>query len=249
MSTRWRRVLVLLALLVACGAVVAGASFGRATHRPRPPTYGVSIQDVFNAAGNPLLIANFSPDGSLATPRWSICLPDAQGPCTPAAAENHALEPGPEPAGTRFVATASYADRTYSAAVTWQGRVQAVSAPTLRGTPREGGVVDPRRHVGQAGGTATSTSLASKRARPREALDVGCSAAASSDALIAPLVPGCAGGSRVGICSRSMPGSQRNQYAPAPATSRTPTSRSGRSARRSSGPRPSHGSRAHRDRP
>jgi hypothetical protein len=143
MSTRWRRVLVLPALLVVGGAVVAGASFGPSTHRPRPPTYGVSIQDVFNAAGNPLLIANFSPDGSLATPRWSICLPDSGGPCTPAATKDHALEPGPEPAGTRFVATASYAGRTYSAAVTWQGRVQAVSAPTLGGTPREGGVVDP----------------------------------------------------------------------------------------------------------
>ncbi len=143
MLTRWRRVLVLLALLVFCGPTTVGASFVPASHRPRPPTYGVSIQAVFNAAGNPLLVANFSPDGSLATPRWSICLPDSQGPCTPAATKDHALEPGPEPAGTRFVATASYAGRTYSAAVTWQGRVQAVSAPTARGTPREGGVVDP----------------------------------------------------------------------------------------------------------
>jgi hypothetical protein len=53
------------------------------------------------------------------------------------------LEPGTEPAGTRFVASARYRGRTYEAAVTWQGRVQAVSLPALGGSTREGGVVDP----------------------------------------------------------------------------------------------------------
>lgn len=88
-------------------------------------------------------MANFTPDGSLATPHWSICSPSSQGACTAAASKNQELEPGPEPAGTRFVATARYAGRTYSAAVTWEGRVQAVSAPALGGIAREGRVISP----------------------------------------------------------------------------------------------------------
>lgn len=141
--TRCRRVLVLVALLVLYGAVTAGASFVSAANGARIPAYGVAIQAVFNGAGNPVLAANFNPDGSLATPHWSICSPDSQGLCTAAAPTGHILQPGLEPAGTRFVATASYAGRTYSAAVTWHGRVQAVSVPGLGGTEREGGVVDP----------------------------------------------------------------------------------------------------------
>ena len=66
---------MLLALLVVGGAVVAGASFGPSTHRPRPPTYGVSIQDVFNAAGNPLLIANFTISGRIAGHTALVDLP------------------------------------------------------------------------------------------------------------------------------------------------------------------------------
>jgi hypothetical protein len=141
--TRCRGVLVLIALLVFSGAATAGASFMPAASGTRAPAYGIAIQAVFDNVGNPLLVANFSPDGSLATPHWSICSPDSEAPCMIAASKDGSLEPGPEPAGTRFVATARYAGRTYSAAVTWQGRVQAVSAPALGGIAREGRVVTP----------------------------------------------------------------------------------------------------------
>ncbi|MGN6872708.1 MAG: hypothetical protein ACTHMY_30330 [Solirubrobacteraceae bacterium] len=41
------------------------------------------------------------------------------------------------------MATARYAGQAYSADVTWQGRVQAVSAPALGGIAREGRVITP----------------------------------------------------------------------------------------------------------
>lgn len=128
--------------MLVCGALAAAAVAPGHTLRVAATRYSVEIQAVFNRAGDPLLVANFSPDGSLATPHWSICRPDAGGRCT-AAAKNQVLRPGPEPAGTRFLATARYAGRTYSAAVTWNGRVQALTLPSLGGIPREGGVVDP----------------------------------------------------------------------------------------------------------
>jgi hypothetical protein len=133
----------MIALLVFGGAGAAGASFVSAAHRAPAPAYGVQIQAVFDRVGDPLLVANFSPDGSLATAHWLICSPDSEAPCMSAAAKDGSLEPGPEPASTRFVATARYTGRTYSAAVTWQGRVHAVSAPALGGSAREGRVVHP----------------------------------------------------------------------------------------------------------
>jgi hypothetical protein len=145
MFTRWRRVLAPAALLIFGGAMTAGASFVPANHRARAPRYAVAIQAVFDSDGNPVLVANFSPNGSLANPHWAICSSGSSGHCIDTASQHRALEPGPEPAGTRFVATARYAGRTYSAAVTWRGRVQAVGAPALLGTSREGAVVEPVR--------------------------------------------------------------------------------------------------------
>lgn len=144
MPSRGRRVLVLVALVGFGGAVATGASFASSAHRERAPGYGVQIQAVFSAAGNPVLVANFVPNGALATAHWSICPPSAQSTCSVAASRHGALTTGPEPAGTRFVARARYAGRTYSTAVTWQGSVQALSAPGLAGSAREGAVVDPR---------------------------------------------------------------------------------------------------------
>ncbi|MBV9802710.1 MAG: hypothetical protein JO130_05950 [Solirubrobacterales bacterium] len=140
-----RRVLVLGALVVCSGTVATGARFAPAANRTRIPRYGVDIQAVFTAAGNPLLVANFSPNGALATPHWSICAPPPQGTCTAAATVSKVdtLAPGPEPAGTRFIARARHAGRTYSASVTWLGRVQALTAPALEGAPKQGGIVDP----------------------------------------------------------------------------------------------------------
>ncbi len=159
MFARWRRVLALVALLVFCGLATASASLVPATHRARPPAYGVDIQAIFNAAGDPWLVANFTPDGSLATPHWSMCPPAPQDACTPAASKHQELKPGPEPAGTRFVAAARYAGRTYSAAVTWQGRVQAVSAPAIAGIPREGSVITPLRAQWTGGWQGDSDQL------------------------------------------------------------------------------------------
>lgn len=93
--TRWsRRALVLLALLVCCGAVTAGASSVAATHRPGAAGYGIAIQAIFDRAGNPVLVANFTPDGSLAIPRWSICRPDAHGVCSAAASKHRVARAG-----------------------------------------------------------------------------------------------------------------------------------------------------------
>jgi len=59
------------------------------------------------------------------------------------------LNPGPEPAGTVFVATATAGGRTYRAHMTWQGTVKALSPPRVLGAPRFGA------HVTAAAGTWT----------------------------------------------------------------------------------------------
>ena len=105
--------------------------------------YSVQIQAVFNRAGNPLLVANFSPNGSLAIPRWSICAPPSGSICVAGRTHDRALEPGPRPAGTVFRATARYQGRTYSAQVRWHGRVTARSRPRLLGRPRVAASVKP----------------------------------------------------------------------------------------------------------
>jgi len=106
--------------------------------------YSVSIQAVFDLAGNPSLVANFSPDGSLAVPEWSICRPPEVSVCSPAVRTAHAiLSPEPEPAGTVFRASARYGGRIYSAAVIWRGRVQIFSRPRLRGRADVGAAVTP----------------------------------------------------------------------------------------------------------
>jgi|SRR5579884_2009666 len=107
--------------------------------------YAVAIQAVFDARGNPVLVANFTPDGSLARPAWSICRPAALGrrqACVFAAAPI-ALQPGREPAGTRFLAWARFRGRRYVASVTWRGRVRALARPGVDGTPRVGAAVLP----------------------------------------------------------------------------------------------------------
>jgi hypothetical protein len=105
--------------------------------------YSVQIQAVFNRSGNPLLVANFSPDGSLATARWSICSPPPETRCVPGRAHNHALEPGARPTATVFRATARYLGQTYSAQVRWRGRITAHSRPRLLGAARVGARVNP----------------------------------------------------------------------------------------------------------
>lgn len=147
---------VLAVLLAGCvtatgGGGVAGAHGGADGRGVRARTQGqssvvrdgVEIQAVFTSAGNALLVANFSPDGSLATPRWSICSPRPGRSCVAAHTRQAALNPGPRPRGTVFRATARYLGRTYTAQVTWHGRVTAISRPSLSGDPRVGARVIP----------------------------------------------------------------------------------------------------------
>lgn len=137
MRTRWS-VLVAVAGVVVVVASVVGAPGATPNG---VAGYGVSIQAVFDSAGNPLLVANFSPDGSLATPSFSICPPS--GGCETVGAGPHGLRPGPEPSGTRFIATASYRGQAYAASVTWHGRPHATDVPGLVGRPRHGSVLRP----------------------------------------------------------------------------------------------------------
>jgi hypothetical protein len=144
---------VLTVVVVGAGgaaAVIDGVAGARARTAPvRGPAgtssvrYSIQIQAVFNRSGNPVLVANFSPDGSLATARWSICSPPPKRTCVPGHARDHALEPGPRPAGTVFRATARYLGQTYSAQVRWHGQITAHSRPHLLGQPRVGARLNP----------------------------------------------------------------------------------------------------------
>lgn len=103
-------------------------------------------QETFDSDGNPLLVANFSPDGRLATPSWAVCAATVPG-CVPAGVTNQVFKPGPEPAGTAFQASAIYRGVTYTATSDpWRGTVAATAPPTLTGVPRVGAVVTP--HAG-----------------------------------------------------------------------------------------------------
>lgn len=137
--------LLAAAVLVASAGASAGSRPSRslgAQRRSRvsstPTSYGVDIQAVYDAHGNPALVANFSPDGGLATPRWSVCSPPNVTVCTPARpSADRGFEPGATPAGTIFQATATYKGHTYAArSAPWQGTVRAIVPPRLDGHPR-----------------------------------------------------------------------------------------------------------------
>jgi hypothetical protein len=121
--------------------------------------YGIGIQAVFDLAGNPLVVANFSPDGSLATPSWSACQPSLS--CQTVRSHGGELQSGPEPAGTRFIATAGFRGHIYRATVTWRGSVRAVSRPRLVGNRTLGGVLKPvaGRWRGGWGGESDQTGV------------------------------------------------------------------------------------------
>lgn len=158
---RWLREVVPAAVLagmaVAIPVVAAGAHAGGREHvRGQKPAahrsgvasspfagYSVSIQAVFDLAGNPSLVANFSPNGSLAEPSWAICRAPSTNRCRPVATTHAVLEPGPEPAGTVFVATSTYLGRIYSARVTWEGLVRTLVTPRVRGRATVGSQVIP----------------------------------------------------------------------------------------------------------
>jgi hypothetical protein len=63
-----------LAMLALAAAALALA----APHAAAASGYGVVIsQELLARDGTPSLVANFSPDGSLATPSWAVCAPAA----------------------------------------------------------------------------------------------------------------------------------------------------------------------------
>jgi hypothetical protein len=132
LARRWR---IAVLVVVAGGAVLvadAGAT-GRGKRKPIPAP--VQIQAVFDSAGNPSLIANSG--GS--TPSWTICSPAPGSACHPVPRTKHAiLNPGPEPAGTAFVASVRLGGHTYTARVTWHGQVRSVAPPRVIGPTRFG---------------------------------------------------------------------------------------------------------------
>ena len=141
---------VVVGVAAAAVAVASGtsrlASSGTGTRGSRiADRYGVDIQAVYTAAGEPLLGASFSPNGALATPAWSICRPPDVSVCTPTGAEP-LLRPGPTRPGTVFEAIATYDGRTYSArSAVWLGTVRAIAPPRLTGRPAVGATVTARK--------------------------------------------------------------------------------------------------------
>lgn len=126
--------------LLAVAAVAIPVGYAGA----EPTRYGVGIQKVFDDSGNPVLVANFWPDGGLATPRFSICPPPDGTACSPAGRDN-VLEPGAQPAGTVFEASASYRGHRYASRTDpWRGTVQSTVPPRLAGRPRVGARVAAR---------------------------------------------------------------------------------------------------------
>lgn len=174
--------LTAIGLISAASAVAAaGASDGPSSTRPRdrvptadrasaPITYGVNVQAVYDKAGNPDLTGNFSPDGGVAKPIWSICPPPDVSVCTPANSKSQFLEAGPTPAGTVFQATATYNGNTYLArSALWQGTVRATTRPRLEGSARYGAPVKPHG-ASWAGGWGSEFDLVSVEAcRTRDA--------------------------------------------------------------------------------
>lgn len=133
---RLRASTLLAALLViAIGCPAAAMSL---------PAQHVEItQQLFGLDGNPTLVANFVPDGSLATPSWAVCPPGAPA-CQPAGVTNQLFAPGPAPAGTAFEASAFYAGAASTArSGPWLGGVAPTASPTLTGTAKVGGRVIP----------------------------------------------------------------------------------------------------------
>lgn len=103
--------------------------------------YGVDIQATIDVGGNPQLTANFSPNGDLAKPRWSICAPPDVTRCSPTG-QTGSLQPGTVAAGTVFLASATFGGQTYEArSAPWGGRVRATAPPRLVGRPKVGAKV------------------------------------------------------------------------------------------------------------
>lgn len=143
-----------LARLFIAGLIAAGVTAPvtlAAMHHFRP-YWGVTIQAVYDQDGNPSLVANFSPNGGLAKPHWSICAPRHTAACRPAGKGSQELSPGATPPGTVFRATAIYRHRAYTAtSAVWEGQLHWVAAPRLEGDLRVGARVNLTRATWSGG--------------------------------------------------------------------------------------------------
>lgn len=180
-----RRWLAIAGVLVV-GTIALGVGLLSGQARARVGMrYGVDIQAVFDRSGDPLLVANFAPDGSLAIAQWTVCRPGEL--CHAVPSRDRELRPGPEPAGTRLIATAVYRGRDYSASRTWRGRVRAVTGPLVAGRPRAGAVLHltAGRWVGGWGaetdqlGAEACTTPSARNCRMLAGGELGCPDASS----------------------------------------------------------------------
>lgn len=99
-------------------------------------------QAVYDKSGQPLLVANVTPDGSLAAPSWTRC--DGAGRCLPGPAATPVWKPGPTPRGSTFEARATDLGGDSSVrSPRWLGALHSTRRPTLSGLPVVGRVVRP----------------------------------------------------------------------------------------------------------
>jgi hypothetical protein len=117
-----------------------------ASDGPEPYQRVEVTQQVFNSNGDPLLVANPTPDGSKGGDAvvWRTCPPGGSS-CVPATGTHgRGVEPGEVPAGTVFEASATYLGRTTVArSGPWGGRVTSTAPPVLQGEAVVGATVTP----------------------------------------------------------------------------------------------------------
>lgn len=109
--------------------------------------------------------ANFVLNGNLTKPTWEICRP--REPCRAASSTSWDLQPGVEPVGTRFAASATYDGKTFSATVTWHGRVDAVTRSHLVSDRRIDAVMIPMSF-------SLAVTVASERGYPNRPVPARC---------------------------------------------------------------------------
>lgn len=101
-------------------------------------------QQLFDAHGDPSIVASPTPDGSKGTVSFRICRPGATTCDAATGPSEGVLEPGPEPPGTVFEARVTYGATTTTArSAPWRGRVRATAGPRLQGRAAVGERVRP----------------------------------------------------------------------------------------------------------
>jgi hypothetical protein len=198
-----RTIAILGAVAIVAAAASLAASAGGAPSRVG--TDGVLIDQSYDAAGNPALIANVGNVGGTGRPRWSICSPPNPQVCR-ATGHNRGvdrsafLNPGRSPAGTVFEATLKVGQKTYVArSGVWRGTVRAVSRPTLTGDPRVGSTVTPHAARWAGGWTGQPNppefGFEGKPPNEDEIVVEACRTATGGDCVnLSPSAESCGGG-------------------------------------------------------